>query len=75
MAVKMHNAVSEIAIDTRTHSVEDSRYRRVQPGRFQERSMENTQRRAIGVLVVFAAVLTLMAVWNLPETAGTERAV
>jgi hypothetical protein len=37
--------------------------------------MENTQRRAIGVLVVFAAVLTLMAVWNLPETAGTERAV
>jgi hypothetical protein len=39
--------------------------------------MENpiTQRRAIGLLVVFATVLTLIATWNLPETAGPERAV
>jgi hypothetical protein len=35
----------------------------------------NTQRRAIGLLVIFAAVVTLIAAWNLPETAGTERAV
>jgi hypothetical protein len=35
----------------------------------------NTQRRSIGLLVIFATVLTLIAVWNLPETAGTERAV
>lgn len=39
--------------------------------------MENpsTQRRSIGLLVIFATVLALIAVWNLPETAGTERAV
>jgi hypothetical protein len=37
--------------------------------------MENsiTQRRAIGLLVVFATVLTLIAAWNLPETGDTER--
>jgi hypothetical protein len=35
----------------------------------------NTQRRAIGLLVIFATVLTLIATWNLTETAGTERAV
>jgi hypothetical protein len=28
----------------------------------------NTQRRSIGLLVAFAAVLTLIAIWNLPET-------
>jgi hypothetical protein len=35
----------------------------------------NTQRRAIGLLVIFATVLTVIATWNLPETAGNERAV
>lgn len=32
--------------------------------------MENskTQRRSIGLLVAFAAVLTLITIWNLPET-------
>jgi hypothetical protein len=42
-----------------------------------EKNMENpnTQRRAIGLLVIIATVLTLIAAWNLPETAGTERAV
>ena len=35
----------------------------------------NTQRRSIGLLVIFATVLTLIAVWHLPETAATERAV
>jgi hypothetical protein len=35
----------------------------------------NTQRRSIGLLVIFATVLTLIAVWNLPETASTEKAV
>jgi hypothetical protein len=36
--------------------------------------MENptTQRRAIGLLMVFATVLTLIAVWNFPENASTE---
>ena len=34
----------------------------------------NTQRRAIGLLVIFATVLTLLAAWNLPETGDTERA-
>jgi hypothetical protein len=31
--------------------------------------MENlkTQRRAIGLLVVFATILTLIGIWNLPE--------
>jgi hypothetical protein len=38
------------------------------PARFQEKSMENIQGRAIGLLVAFATVLTLMAVWSLPET-------
>ena len=28
----------------------------------------NTQRRSIGLLVAFATVLTLLAIWNLPET-------
>ena len=35
----------------------------------------NTQRRSIGLLVIFATVLTLIAVWNLAETASTETAV
>ena len=35
----------------------------------------NTQGRSIGLLVIFAAVLTLIAVWSLPESASTERAV
>ena len=35
----------------------------------------NTQRRSIGLLVIFASILTLIAVWNLPETASTETAV
>jgi hypothetical protein len=28
----------------------------------------NNQRRAIGLLVVFATAVTLIAIWNLPET-------
>ena len=42
-----------------------------------EKNMEHpiTQRRAIGLLVVFATVLTLIAAWNLPDTPGTETAV
>jgi hypothetical protein len=28
----------------------------------------NTKRRAIGLLVVFATILTVIATWNLPET-------
>ena len=42
-----------------------------------EKNMEhpNTQRRAIGLPVIFATVLTLIAAWNLPETPSTERAV
>ena len=35
----------------------------------------NTQRRAIGLLVIFATVLTLIATWNLKETTGSQRAV
>jgi hypothetical protein len=37
--------------------------------RSQEKNMENpsTQRRSIGLLVVLATVLTLLAIWNLPE--------
>ena len=38
-------------------------------------SVTNTQRRAIGLLVIIATVLTLIAVWNLPETASTETAL
>ena len=34
-----------------------------------------TQRRAIGLLMIIATVLTVIAAWNLPETAATERAV
>jgi hypothetical protein len=33
----------------------------------------NTQRRAIGLLVIFATVLTLIATWNLTETADIEK--
>jgi hypothetical protein len=42
------------------------------PGPPQEKDMENpnTQRRAIGLLVVFATLLTLIAVWKLPEMEG-----
>jgi hypothetical protein len=29
-----------------------------------------TQRRAIGLLVVFATILTVIVTWNLPESAG-----
>jgi hypothetical protein len=29
-----------------------------------------TQRRAIGLLVVFATILTVIVTWNLPDTAG-----
>jgi hypothetical protein len=49
----------------------------VQPARFQDKNMDNpnTQRRSIGLLVIFATVLTLIAVWNLTETASTETAV
>jgi hypothetical protein len=38
--------------------------------------MENptTQRRSIGLLVMFATVLALIAVWNLPETASGDGA-
>ena len=35
----------------------------------------NTERRAIGLLMIIATVLTVIAAWNLPETAGIERAV
>jgi hypothetical protein len=36
----------------------------------QEKKMKNpnTQRRSIGLLVAFAAILTLITVWNLPKT-------
>jgi hypothetical protein len=38
------------------------------PARFQEENMENlNQRRAVGLLVLLATVVTLIAVWNLPE--------
>jgi len=39
------------------------------PARPQEKNMghPNTQRRSIGLLVAFASVLTLLAIWNLPE--------
>lgn len=32
------------------------------------------QRRAIGLLVVFATVLTVIATWNLPEHSKAENA-
>jgi hypothetical protein len=35
----------------------------------------NTQRRAIGLLVIFVTVLAVVAAWNLPETVDTERAL
>ena len=35
--------------------------------------MENSKRRAIGLLVVFATVLTVIGTWNLPETGSGER--
>jgi hypothetical protein len=35
----------------------------------------NTQRRSIGLLVIFATVLALIAVWNLPEAASKDSAV
>ena len=38
-------------------------------------SVTNTQRRSIGLLVIIATVLTVIAVWNLPETASTETAL
>ena len=34
--------------------------------------MEHTQRRALGLLVIFATVLAVIATWNQPETAETE---
>jgi hypothetical protein len=30
----------------------------------------NNQRRAVGLLLFFASVLTLIAIWDLPETQG-----
>jgi len=75
MAVKMHHAALEIVIDTGTHLVEDSKHIEFSLARFQEKSMRNTQRRAIGLLVVLATVLTVMAVWNLPDPAAIERAL
>ena len=30
----------------------------------------NNQRKAIGLLLSFASVLTLIAIWDLPETQG-----
>jgi hypothetical protein len=33
----------------------------------------NTQRRAIGLLVIVATVLTVIAVWNLPERLLVQR--
>ena len=32
----------------------------------------NTQRRAIGLLVVFATILTLIGIWNLPEARSSR---
>ncbi len=32
----------------------------------------NTQRRAIGLLVVFATILTLIGIWNLPEACSSR---
>ena len=37
--------------------------------------MENSKRRAIGLLMVFATVLTVIATWNLPETGGGRAVV
>jgi hypothetical protein len=31
----------------------------------------NTQRRTIGLLVALATILTLIVMWDLPETAGS----
>jgi hypothetical protein len=31
----------------------------------------NTQRRAIGLLVVFATILALVGIWNFPETGAS----
>jgi len=28
----------------------------------------NNQRRAIGILAVFATIMTVVAIWNLPQT-------
>jgi hypothetical protein len=75
MAVKMHNVAFWTGLDNNaTHSVEGSKCLRVFPARLREKNMENpiTQRRAVGLLMVFATVLTLIAVWNLPENPGTE---
>ena len=35
----------------------------------------NTQRRSIGLLVIIATALILIAVWNLAVTASTETAL
>ena len=45
--------------------------------RLREKNMEHstTQRRAVGLLVIFATVLTLIAAWNLTETPSAETAV
>jgi hypothetical protein len=42
------------------------------PVHCEEKNMEKlkTQRRAIGLLVVFATILTVIVTWNLPESAG-----
>jgi hypothetical protein len=32
----------------------------------------NTQRRAIGLLVVFATILAVVGIWNFPETEGGQ---
>jgi hypothetical protein len=55
-------------------TIEGSKCLRVQAA-FREKNMEhsNTQRRAIGLLVIFATVLTLITAWNLPETASIEK--
>ena len=59
--------------DARLRIESDFRYLngffRFPPARSQEKDMKNpnTQRRSIGLLVAFATVLTLLAIWNLPE--------
>ena len=44
----------------------------VRAGQYQEKNMENpkTQRRAIGLLVVLATILTVIVTWNIPEATG-----
>ena len=47
------------------------------PSQPQEKDMEtpNIHRRSIGLIVVFVTVLTLIAIWNDPETESKARPI